>query len=489
MVSCPIHSQTLRAPHRLALLTESRRLSFAELDAEVAAWAGRLSARGVSPGTRVGVLAWNGVASVALLFAVRRLGATLVPLNARLTRAELAPLVQRARPCVLLAEEALSAGLPEAEHLEAVEREPRLSAPAGQTLGLAEDWAVLFTSGTTGRPKGARLPQRAFLASAAASRANLGASTEDRWLCNLPLFHVGGLAMVVRCGLDGAALVLHRRFDAEATARALSEQAVTHVSLVARTLALTLDAGAQRGALRVVLVGGGPLAAELGAMARRSGFPVLQTYGLTEACSQVATERPDEADGGTAGPPLPGLALRVVGADGASLGEGQSGEIHVRGPTVMAGYLDEPEASARALSEGWLRTGDVGVLDGRGRLQVLARRTDLILSGGENVYPAEVEAVLAAYPGVAEAAVVGRSDVAWGEVPVAAVVLRPGAQVDGLLEWARGRLARFKVPREVVAVAALPRTAAEKVDRVALRQTLAAGPPGVAETAIGKGRL
>jgi o-succinylbenzoate---CoA ligase len=489
MVSCPVHAQALRAPARLALVAEPRRLSFAELDEAVAAWAGRLHARGVGPGERVAVLAFNSVALVALLFAVRRLGATLVPLNTRLTRAELAPLVQRVRPRAVLAEEALQSRLPEAESLESVEREPGQPPAGGRPLRLEEDWAVLFTSGTTGEPKGARLPQRAFLASAAASRANLGATEEDRWLCNLPLFHVGGLAMAVRCALDGAALVLQRRFDAEGTARAFSQGAVTHASLVARTLALALDAGAGVGALRAVLLGGGPLPAELAARARVRGLPVLQTYGLTEACSQVATERPAEADGNTAGPALPGLSVRVCNPEGVPVESGVAGEIQVQGPTLMSGYWEEPEASAGALAGGWLRTGDVGALDGFGRLRVLARRTDLILSGGENVYPAEVEAVLAAYPGVEEAAVVGRADGAWGEVPVAAVVLRPGAGADGLLEWARGRLAGFKVPREVVAVHALPRTAAEKVDRAALRRTLAGPGPGVAETASGKGRL
>ena len=489
MVSCPVHAQALRAPERLALVAEPRRLSFAELDEEVAVWAGRLHARGVGPGARVAVLAFNSIALVALLFAVRRLGAALVPLNSRLTRAELSPLVQRVRPRALLAEEALAARFPEAESLESMEREPRRAPPAARALGHEEDWAVLFTSGTTGQPKGARLPQRAFLASAAASRANLGATAEDRWLCNLPLFHVGGLAMAVRCALDGATLVLHPRFDAEATARAFSEGVVTHASLVARTLALTLDAGGSVGALRAVLVGGGPLPAELAARACARGLPVLQTYGLTEACSQVATERPAEADGSTAGPPLPGLSVRVCNLDGVPVQLGEAGEIQVQGPTLMAGYLDEPEASARALGGGWLRTGDVGAQDGLGRLRVLARRTDLILSGGENIYPAEVEAVLASYSGVAEAAVVGRSDAVWGEVPVAAVVFRPGAGADGLLEWARGRLAGFKVPREVVAVHALPRTAAEKVDRAALRRTLAVRGPSAAETASGKGRL
>lgn len=489
MVSCPVHAQALSAPRRLAVVDGLRQLSFAELDVEVAAWAGRLQALGVVRGRRVALLAWNGLAPVALLFAVRRLGATLSPLNARLTRAELSPLLQQLSPQLVLAEEALLEKLPDATCLERLGAEPPPTAPGADEGRLDEDWAVLFTSGTTGQPKGARLPVRALLASAAASAANLGASSEDRWLCNLPLFHVGGLAMAVRCAVDGAALVLHRRFDADATARALSGGFVTHASLVARTLALALESGASAGALRAVLVGGGPVPLELAAKARSHGLPVLQTYGLTEASSQVATERPAEADGSTAGPALPGLSLRIVTEEGADARVGEAGEVQVQGPTVMAGYLDAKEASARALAGGWLRTGDVGRLDGRGHLHVLARRLDLILSGGENVYPAEVEAVLASHPAVAEAAVVGRLDAAWGEVPVAAVVLRPGAGLDGLLEWARGRLAGFKLPAEVVAVSALPRTAAEKVDRVALRQALAATDASRANAVSGKGRL
>ncbi len=471
---CPVRTMALRAPHRVALVLESRRLSFRELDAEVAAWAGRLHARGVGPGARVGLLAWNGLPAVALLFAVRRLGAVLAPLNTRLARAELDGLVQRLRPRALLAEEALAERLPDAERLEALARQPAAPPPEGSGLPLDADWAVLFTSGTTGQPKGARLPVRALLASAAASRANLGGSEEDRWLCNLPLFHVGGLAMVVRCAVDGAALVLHRRFDALQTARALSQGGITHASLVARTLTLALEAGARPGVLRAVLVGGGPLAPELASKARAAGFPVLQTYGLTEACSQVATERPGEADGITAGPALPGVELRIVKVDGQAAGVGEAGDIDVRGPTLMAGYLEDEAASAEALTEGWLHTGDVGSLDANGRLRVLARRLDLIISGGENVYPAEVEALLCSHPAVVEAAVVGRPDATWGEVPVAAVVLRPGARPEGLFEWLRGRLAGFKVPADVVALRVLPRTAAEKVDRLAVKAELEA---------------
>jgi len=201
---------------------------------------------------------------------------------------------------------------------------------------------------------------------------------------------------------------------------------------------------------------------------------VLLTYGLTEACSQVTTEHPGDADGSTAGAPLPGLELRVVDDGGRPLLAGEEGSLSVRGPTLMRGYLDDEAATAEVLRDGWLQTGDLGRMDPRGRLTVLARRTDLILSGGENVYPAEVEAVLAAHPGVAEVAVVGRPDARWGQVPVAVVVPRPAAALDDLRSWARARLAAFKVPAEVLPATGLPRTAAGKVDRAAVQAAVSA---------------
>jgi O-succinylbenzoic acid--CoA ligase len=336
------------------------------------------------------------------------------------------------------------------------------------------DWALLFTSGTTGRPRAARLTVGAFDALARASAENLGPRPGDRWLCNLPLFHVGGLGTAVRCAHDGTTLVLHPRFDAGAMVRAVREEGITHGSLVARTLQECLEAGLQPGRLRGVLVGGGPVPATLVGRARAHGIPVLLTYGLTEACSQVTTERPGEADGSTAGAPLPGLELRILDPAGREVPPGEEGTIAVRGPTLMRGYLDDAVATAEALRDGWLRTGDLGRLDARGRLTVLARRTDLILSGGENVYPAEVEAVLAAHPAVAEVAVVGRPDSRWGQVPVAVVVPRPAATLDDLGAWARARLAAFKVPAEVLAATVLPRTAAGKVDRAAVQAAVTA---------------
>jgi O-succinylbenzoic acid--CoA ligase len=475
VVSCPVQTQRRRDADGLALVAGDRHWSWADLDRDVAAAAGSLRVAGVGPGERVAVIAANTPATVVLLFALRRLGAALVPLNVRLAPAELRAQTDRVRPRLLLADPERMAVLPGAEPLEGWARTGAVPVEPGPD-DPGTDWALLFTSGTTGRPKAARLTVGAFEALARASGENLGSRPSDRWLCNLPLFHVGGLGTAVRCAHDGAALVLHPRFDAGSVVRAVRDDGITHLSLVARTLEQCLDAGLEPRKLRGVLVGGGPVPAGLVERARARGIPVLLTYGLTEACSQVATERPGDADGTTAGPPLPGLEVRIVDAGLRPLPTGEEGTIAVRGPTLMRGYLDEEAATAEVLRGGWLQTGDLGRLDAHGRLTVLARRTDLILSGGENVYPAEVEAVLADHPAVAEVAVVGRPDPRWGQVPVAVVVPRRTAadQLPGLQAWARSRLAAFKVPAEVLPATELPRTAAGKVDRAAVQAAVTA---------------
>jgi O-succinylbenzoic acid--CoA ligase len=280
--------------------------------------------------------------------------------------------------------------------------------------------------------------------------------------------------MMSRTAYDGGCLVLHDRFDAHAVNQAIDTEGVTHASFVATTLERVLDARGGRPvpeAFQLALIGGGPVPAPLLERARAARLLALQTYGLTEACSQVTTERPAEADGRTAGPALPGLEVRIVGPEGEVLGPGGEGDLDVRGPTVMVGYLNRPEATSEALRDGWLRTRDVGMLDERGRLTVLSRRTDLIVRGGENLYPIEIETVVAAHPAVREVSVVGVADARWGEVPVAFVVLRSGHTPPGDLDsWCRRSLAGFKVPARFLTLDALPRNAMGKVERTVLRQ-------------------
>lgn len=474
--TCPIREGALRYPEAEALSFAGRTWTYQSLDSDVGAWVKVLEERGIGPGDRVALLATNHAASVCLFWALGRLGAVLAPLNARLTRAELAPLVEDVEPRLVLALRALMDRLPGAEPLEpfaAINAMPSL-----RCAPMEEDAprVVLFTSGTTGRPKGAVLTEGNFRASSRASAANLGTPPAPRWLGTLPLFHVGGLAMLTRTAYEGGCLILHDRFDADAVNRAIDTEGVSHASLVATTLERVLDARGDRPVpptFRLALIGGGPVPVPLLARARAAGLLALQTYGLTEACSQVTTERPTEADGRTAGPPLPGLAVRIVGEDGAARAPGEEGDIEVRGPTVMAGYWRRPDATRDILRDGWLRTKDVGVLDGCGRLTVLSRRTDLIVRGGENLYPAEIEAVLANHPAVQEAAVVGVPDARWGEVPVAFLAPRAGQPTptaEALDAWCRQSLAGFKTPARFTWVDALPRNAMGKVERAVLRQ-------------------
>jgi O-succinylbenzoic acid--CoA ligase len=368
-------------------------------------------------GPRIAVAQDSSPQLLSLVFGAMDCGAEIVLQNTRLTGAE------------------------RAAQLASIDRDPAAGEPA----------TILFTSGTTGAPRAARLALENHLASARAANEVLGIDARSRFVCALPLFHVGGLAIAFRCRLAGATLLLHERFDAQAVARDLCSGA-THASLIAGTLARLLDACDRfPPSVRAVLIGGGPVPAALLERARRAGLPVLQTYGLTETASMATCERPGEADGATAGPPMPGLDLRI-----------EAGEIQVRGPQVMRGYLGAPPLA------GWLGTGDLGELDARGRLIVHARRTDLIVSGGENIYPAEVEAALLTHPAVREAAVVPAPDERWGQVGVAYVAT--SAAESELRDFLRARIAKFKVPARFVVLAELPRNATGKVDRKRLRE-------------------
>jgi len=329
--------------------------------------------------------------------------------------------------------------------------EAECAAQARSITGIApagEPALILFTSGTTSAPKAARLALDNLEASARAANQVLEVGADARFLCVLPLFHVGGLGILFRCRLAGATMLLHERFDPAVVARELRDGA-THASLVATTLERVLEQGGPFPPA-IVAVGGGPVPAPLLERARKAGLRVVQTWGMTETCSMATCERPGDADGTTAGAPLPGFEVRV-----------DRGEIAVRGPAVMRGYLGhEPLRGA------FFGTGDLGELDGRGRLVVHARRTDLIVSGGENIFPGEVEAALQAHPGVREAAVLPAADEKWGQVGVAFVVTT--APDQELREFLRGRIAPYKVPARFVRVSELPRNAGGKVDRVTL---------------------
>ncbi len=462
-----------RAGDRAALEGGGERVTYAELALRARRAAQALRELGAEPGEPLGALLGNGLPFALALHASLLCGTAFLPLNARLTARELAPQLAESGARLLLhgpgalAEIAAELGraLPglrvaPAAALARAEAKPLPDpAPPDPEAILA----ILFTSGTEGRPKGALLPAGSFAASAAASARHLGRAAGARWLACLPLYHVGGLSILVRSLLAGTTVLLHERFDASAVSRALDAERATGISLVPTMLARLLEARGPQpapAALRCLLLGGAPAPAALLERARERGLPVAPTYGLTEACSQVATRRPGEAHGpeGAGLEPLPGIALRIAREDGSEAAPGEAGEILVRGPGLMRGYLGRPEESAAALRGGWLHSGDLGRLDARGWLRVLDRRSDLVVSGGENVYPAEVEAALLEHPAVREAGVAGVPDPDYGSRPAAWLVVEgePPAP-DELLAFCRARLAGYKLPVRFTFVPALPR--------------------------------
>jgi O-succinylbenzoic acid--CoA ligase len=476
LVEAWLERAAVSAPAATALRTPTGSCSYAELLSRARDGVAELQARGARPGDRVAIALPAGLDFAYALHACLLLGAAVVPVDLRL-RAEERNAIQVSAAVVV--------------------EEPLAGEPGSQKGGFVHDLdavaAVIHTSGTTSAPKPIELTYGNFLWSALGSAVALGLDPAERWLCALPLAHVGGLSILLRSAIYASAAVVHPRFETEPVLDALmaepdSADSVTLVSLVATTLARLLDGGLYKPpALRCALTGGGPVPAALLQRAHAAEVPVSLTYGLTEACSQVTTtplaalESPRGTNwrrGGhallsrsfspdaplsetsaraqvespftpSAGPPL--FCTRVrIGADG---------EIELAGPTVARGV---------AGPEGWLCTGDLGRLNAEGSLEVTGRKADTIVSGGENVAPAEVEAVLEAHPEVLEAAVVGRADARWGEAVAALVVLRDGATiaVAGLREHCATRLAPYKVPKQIALVGGpLPRTRSGKLLR------------------------
>jgi o-succinylbenzoate---CoA ligase len=470
-------------PEQLALLAAGQRWTFAQLDRWASDMARGLLARGAAPGDRVALLLRNSPQFVALAHAAPRAGTTLVLLNTRLAAPELAWQIADSGARLLiydadtaaLAEQLLTltaeTGAVQAVDVAGLGDSGNVSVELRTSIPLADVYTLIYTSGTTGRPKGALLTYGNYWWSAVGSALNLGSQTHDRWLAVLPLFHVGGFSILVRAAIYGIPAIVHSAFDPAAVNSAIDEDGVTIISVVSAMLQRMLDQRGDRpypAALRCVLLGGGPAPRPLLEACAARGVPVVQTYGLTETASQVATLAPADAlrKLGSAGQPLLPTELRIDLA-----GAGEVGEIVVRGPTVMQGYINRPAETAQALRQGWLHTGDLGYLDGEGYLYVVSRRHDLIISGGENIYPSEVESALLAHPAVEEAAVVGLPDPRWGQVPAAAIKLRDGVAADEaeLIDFCRQRLASYKVPRLLRFATALPRNAAGKLLRDQIR--------------------
>src|SRR5436190_8640059 len=432
-------------PAHTALLAHDGACSYGELLEAASAGAWELHTRGARRGARVAIALPGGVGFAQALHACLLLGAVAVPVDVRAPGREQERLAAGA--AVMVDAPLGGAGVrarAARANLEGASRHD-LEAPA----------LVMHTSGSSGAPRPVELTYGNLLWSALGSAAALDLDADERWLCAMPVCHVGGLSILVRSALYATTAVVHARFEAERALAVLREERITLASLVATTLTRLLDAGLTRPpSLRCALTGGGPVPAALIARAVDAEVPLSLTYGLTEACSQVTTTPVCELERGGPAPGPPLFCTRVAA---------EEGEILVAGPTVATGAVE---------GDGWLHTGDLGRIDERGRLHVTGRRSEVIITGGENVAPAEVEAVLEAHPDVLEAAVVGRADGEWGEAVTALVIARPG-HVPGLQELrdhCAGSLAPYKVPREIVLRdGPLPRTRSGKLVRAQLK--------------------
>ena len=423
-------------PERTALVTEGSSVTYAELEAEATWVARRLAAYGVRRDAVAALTMHPRREEVVLLHALMKLGAVALPLSPRLTETERAAVLAAERPAVDLNDAA-----------ELTQTEADL--PLLGEHDMEDLQCRILTSGTSGDPRPVGLTYGNFLFSAMGSAFNIGVDPADRWLCCLPLSHVAGLSIIVRSVIYGTTAVLLDGFETEQVASTLVSGDISLLSLVSTQLIRLLEADADLSAPRAILVGGGPVPPDVLREALGRGATVVQTYGMTETCSQVTTLAPEDAERrlGSAGRPLLTTHIRI-----------EAGEILVQGPTVAPGCYEV---------DGWLHTGDLGHIDDDGFLYVTGRSSEVIVTGGENVMPAEVEAVLISHPAVADAAVLGRPDPEWQEAVCALVVLAEGSRAteEELRAHCHASLASHKIPKRVDFVEGLPRTPSGKLLR------------------------
>lgn len=462
-------------------------LTFGEIDDRSDRLAAVLAARGVSRGDRVAFCLPNRLLVVDLWLALIKLGAIVVPINVLYRAREVGHIMGDAAPVAIVTTPDHAADVPEGAVIwdaDTLEREAASAPPLAQAArsDAGTPAALVYTSGTTGTAKGAVLTHGNFAANALTLVTAWGITSADRYLAALPLFHVHGLGNGLQCWLvSGCHMRLLERFEHAKAADWFERYRPTLFFGVPTMYVRMLEipearARAIGASMRLFVSGSAPLPAQvLDAFARRFGHVILERYGMTETMMNVSNPLVGERRAGTVGLPLPMLSVELRDEDGRIVADGQPGELWVRGPNVCAGYWNRPDATAAAFRGGWFRTGDIGVRSADGYITLQGRRSDLIISGGFNIYPREIEEVLTTCHGVKEAAVVGVPDAVRGEVPVAYLVCDGALDADAVEARLRAELASFKVPRRFVQVEALPRTALGKVQKHLLAAADAAG--------------
>ncbi|MTT30520.1 o-succinylbenzoate--CoA ligase [Terrilactibacillus sp. BCM23-1] len=467
-------------PNRIAYVTDDEKVTFLELDNQVKSLAMKLISYGVQEGQRVALLFNNTLDFVRMYHAFSYIGAISVPLNTRLTLDEWSWQCQDADVHLLIGDpahdqmgEQIQRLLPSISYLSLdllTKVKENKTAELKEYLDLSQIHTIIYTSGTTGHPKGVLLTYGNHWWSAIGSVLNLGLDTNDKWLCCVPLFHVSGLSILMKNVIYGMTVRLFSSFDASKINLSLQKEDITAISVVTTMLIRMLDHLGEESyskSLRCVLLGGGHAPKVILEKCHEKGIPVYQTYGLTESASQIITLSPEYMVSklGSAGKSLFPTECKII-KDRREALPMEEGEIVVKGPNVTIGYLKNEKATEEVLKDGWLFTGDIGYKDHDGFVYVLDRRKDLIISGGENIYPAEIEALLLRHPNIEEAGVIGIEDSKWGQVPVAFVKLKNSEEtLDEIQNFCKKYLASYKVPKQFHAISKLPRNASNKLLR------------------------
>jgi O-succinylbenzoic acid--CoA ligase len=484
-IKCPVAAAAASSPNLTACVLPDRTISFAQLDNLVTAMSRDLLEWGIKPGARFAMLLPNSLTAAALIFAAARIGASIVPLNLKLLPGDWQEMCAEAE-CVLVCTNS--------EHLHRLDEshppslvidEPQLERSSHPgihdefimtNLDVDLEATLIFTSGSTGHPKGVALTNGNYYYNAAGSNVNIRLDHGDCWFLSLPLCHVGGVSILHRAFQAGVAVQIAERFDPDEINKLLDLGGITHVSLVPVMLKLLLEARQGRPlptTLRTILLGGAAAPLDLVEDIRRLNLPVLTTYGMTEATSQVTTMSPFDSYGklSTSGRALEYCQVKIVADDGQALPPNEVGRIAVAGQILYKGYVTG-RGEVEPRRDEWFQSGDLGMLDEDGYLTVKGRADEMIISGGENIYPQEIMQAADAYAKISSSAVIVIPDKTWGQRPVLYVETVDAGSFNEVefRDWLSRHIARFKMPEQIIAVEQLPRTALGKIDREELQR-------------------
>src|SRR5690625_4636251 len=465
------------APNKLALeIDEEISLTFKELYNKSKQIAQKLNNLNINPKDRIAILSTNSLDMLMTIHALSYLDAIVVLLNTRLTSSELNYQIKNSEATLLITTEELC----QEKKLETnkvktfteiKELKQNVDKPLNESVNLNDIWTIMYTSGTTGLPKAVGHTYGNHWWSAISSGLNLGIHADDNWLSPFPMYHVGGLSVFIKSIIYGMSVYLLPHYNKERLSNVLHEKEITIASLVTLMLADYLDSlegQTSPAKLRAILLGGGSVPETLLNKAKDKKIPLFQSYGMTETSSQIATLSPTDniRKLGSAGKPLMPAEVKV------NAKTNEIGEVLVKGPMVISNYFNNEEATAESFKEGWLKTGDLGHLDEENFLYIVDRRSDLIISGGENIYPTEIQNTLLNHDNIKEVAVVKKTDDKFGYVPAAFIVLKNKNYKPDFSSYLKDSLAKYKQPKEYIFIDELPRTASNKVKRFELEKRL-----------------